>query len=83
MKNNTYTAFKRFANLAYHSPAANPCLCYSVSKGWFVESGIHPRADDCLVRLSANYDLPSGERSISDYRSSWQRISENFEITQP
>ena len=80
MKNNTYPAFKRFANLAYHSPAVNPCLCYSGSKGWFVESGIHPKDDDCLVRLNASYELPSGKRSVSDHKNNWLRICETFEI---
>lgn len=61
--------FVRAINEAFRSPAANPTIRYSHSRGFHVESGIHPADSDVLWTTAANYILPTGRRSVrpTDY----------------
>ena len=82
---NTFKLFDAAVKEAFSTNAANPAVCYSPSKGWFVESLIHPADDDCVCRIAANYNASTGRYSVGDRsapkcRKSWESICETFEI---
>lgn len=61
--------FVRTIDQAFSSPAINPTIRYSHTRGFVVESGVCPAADDVLWSAEANYILPTGRRSVrpTDY----------------
>ena len=73
-----YNAFCAAVNAGYSEPMHNPCIRWSLSKGFTAESDLYDSDDDQFVLERCNYDANSGTAWIgtthAEYRHYRQRI---------
>ena len=85
---NTYAQFDAATNEAFTGNMINPAVCYSPSRGWYVESLIHRADHDSTCRIQATRNATTGRLSIGGHFKaesirSWIDACTQFDIPLP
>lgn len=69
-----FRSFAEAIRQGYTEPMSNPCIRWSLSRGFTAESYLHDSDDDQFVIAQCNYDANSGGAWINATRSEYRIV---------